>query len=93
MSQLDEFADNINDIVASHNERFAALNEAKRKLQVRGDEIAAGWEQYFLNEAKKLSAAEAALNRISNAPLSTSTSTTAKTSVLSEVPKIGATGG
>ena len=30
MSQLEEFADNVNDIVAGHNERFAKLNDAKR---------------------------------------------------------------
>jgi|KBSMisStandDraft_5_1062788.scaffolds.fasta_scaffold00163_43 hypothetical protein len=88
MSQLDEFADNIDDIVAGHNARFAKLNEAKRKLQAQGDEIATGWENYFLNEAKKLQAAQAALNRISNAPLSSSSPATPKVSVLSDVPKI-----
>lgn len=89
MSQLDEFADNIDDIVASHNKRFQALNEAKRKLQAQGDEIATGWENYFLSEAKKLQAAQAALNRISNAPLSSTSPATPAIRVLSEVPKVG----
>ena len=88
MSQLDEFADNVNDIVAGHNERFRKLNDAKRALQVKGNDIADRWEEYFINEAKQLAMAEAALNRISNVPLSTSTQNTAKTSVLSEVPKV-----
>jgi hypothetical protein len=88
MSQLDEFADNVNDIVAGHNARFQKLNDAKRALQVRGNDIADRWEEYFINEAKQLATAEAALNRISNVPLSTSTSTTVKTTVLSDVPKI-----
>jgi hypothetical protein len=88
MSQLDEFADNVNDIVAGHNERFRKLNDAKRALQVKGNEIADRWEDYFTNEAKKLQQANDALNRISNVPLSTSTSTVAKSTVLSEVPKV-----
>jgi hypothetical protein len=88
MSQLDEFADNVNDIVAGHNARFQKLNDAKRALQVRGNDIADRWEEYFINEAKQLAMAEAALNRISNVPLSTTTAPTAKTNVLSDVPKI-----
>ena len=86
MSQLDEFADNIDDIVASHNARFTKLNDAKRALQVQGDTIATGWENYFLNESKKLQAAQAALNRISNAPLSTVTPATPTGGVLSAIP-------
>jgi hypothetical protein len=73
VSQLDEFADNIDNIVAGHNARFQKLNEAKRALQTQGDTIAQGWEDYFMGEAKKLAAAQAALARISNAPLSTAT--------------------
>ena len=88
MSQLDEFADNIDDIVASHNARFTKLNDAKRALQVQGDTIATGWENYFLNESKKLQAAQAALNRISNAPLSTVTPATPTSGVLSAIPKV-----
>jgi hypothetical protein len=76
VSQLDEFADNIDDIVAGHNARFQKLNEAKRALQTQGDTIAQGWEDYFMGEAKKLAAAQAALNRISNAPLASASSTT-----------------
>ena len=88
MSQLDEFADNIDDIVAGHNARFEKLNAAKRALQVRGDEIAAGWEAYFLGESKKLEAANAALNRISNAPLSSTSPVTPGNGKLSEIPKV-----
>ena len=88
MSQLDEFADNIDAIVASHNARFTKLNDAKRALQVQGDTIATGWENYFLNESKKLQAAQAALNRISNAPLSTVTPATPTSGVLSAIPKV-----
>lgn len=86
MSQLDEFADNIDDIIARHNEMFTALNDAKRKLQVQGNEIAAGWQNYFANETKKLATAQAALSRISNAPLSTTTAPTPATEALSAVP-------
>lgn len=88
MSQLDEFADNIDDIVASHNKRFQALNEAKRKLQAQGDEIATGWENYFMSEAKKLAAAQAALNRISNAPLSSVSTSAPKVQPISALPKV-----
>ena len=61
MSALDEFADNVNDIVASHNARFQKLNDAKRALQVKGNDIADRWEQYFTEEAKKLQVANDAL--------------------------------
>jgi ethanolamine utilization microcompartment shell protein EutL len=88
MSALDEFADNIDDIVAGHNVRFEKLNKAKRALQVQGDEIAQGWEDYFTNEAKKLQAAKAALSRISNAPLSSASPVTPGNTVLSAVPKV-----
>lgn len=88
MSQLDEFADNIDDIVASHNARFTKLNDAKRALQVQGDTIATGWENYFLNESKKLQAAQAALNRISNAPLSSVSPITPTSGPLSSIPKV-----
>ena len=86
MSQLDEFADNIDDIVASHNARFTKLNDAKRALQVQGDTIATGWENYFLNESKKLQAAQAALNRISNAPLSGTSVKPPNSGALSTIP-------
>ena len=86
MSALDEFADNVNDIVASHNARFQKLNDAKRALQVKGNDIADRWEQYFTEEAKKLQVANDALNRISNAPLSTVTPATPTSGVLSAIP-------
>jgi hypothetical protein len=80
MTALDEFSGDIDSIIASHNVRFEKLNSAKRALQTQGDAIAQGWEDYFAGEAKKLQAARAALNRISNAPLST---------VSTKVPDVG----
>ena len=88
MSQLDEFADNIDDIVAGHNARFSKLNEAKRALQVQGNDIAQGWEDYFVSEAKKLQAAKAALSRISNAPLSGVSTAKSPDTTLSAIPTL-----
>ena len=88
MSALDEFADNVNDIVASHNARFQKLNDAKRALQVKGNDIADRWEQYFTEEAKKLQVANDALNRISNAPLSGTSVKPPNSGALSTIPKV-----
>jgi hypothetical protein len=88
MSALDEFADNINDIVANHDARFRKLNERKQALQIRGDDIAAGWESYFADQEKQLAAAEAALNRISNIHLSSVSQTTPTSEPISQIPKV-----
>jgi seryl-tRNA synthetase len=70
MGHLDSFAEDINDTVAMINKSFEVLNTRKQNLQERGVEIARRWSQHFDAQEASLAAAEAALNRISNVPLS-----------------------
>jgi hypothetical protein len=89
MGQLDSFAEDVNETVASLNSVFEALNARKIKLRERGVEIAAKWAQHFDGQDAALAVAEAALNRISNVPLSTAVKTEPKEQTLSEVQKNG----
>lgn len=75
MGQLDSFAEDVNETVADLEKQFAALNDRKQKIRERGTDIAGRWAQHFTNQEAGLVAAEAALNKISNVPLSTETKT------------------
>lgn len=85
MGQLDQFADDVNETVADLEKQFGDLNVRKQKILARGTDVAGRWAQHFTNQEAGLTAAEAALNRISNVPLSkTATDTTAVTTVSTE---------
>jgi len=70
MGHLDSFAEDVNETVADLNRQFESLNARKQKLRERGAEVAAGWAQHFDSQEAALRAAETALNRISNVPVS-----------------------
>lgn len=70
MGHLDSFAEDVNETIADLNRQFESLNSRKQKLKERGTEIALGWSQHFDAQEASLKAAEAALNRISNVPVS-----------------------
>jgi hypothetical protein len=70
MGQLDQFAEDVNETVADLNKVFEGLNARKQKLKERGTEIAGKWAAHFDAQDASLTAAEAALNRISNVPIS-----------------------
>jgi hypothetical protein len=70
MGHLDSFAEDVNDIVKDLDKQFEFLNDRKQQLKERGGEIAGRWAQHFNVQEAALTAAEAALNRISNIPLS-----------------------
>jgi hypothetical protein len=70
VGQLDSFAEDVNETVADLEKQFADLNARKQKILERGTEIAGRWAQHFTTQEQGLTAAEAALNRISNVPLS-----------------------
>ncbi|MDE2471862.1 MAG: hypothetical protein KGL35_24840 [Bradyrhizobium sp.] len=69
MGAIDEFADDVNGIVADIEAQFKVLGDRKRQVQERGNEIAHRWAVYFDTRDQALTQAEAALNRISNVPL------------------------
>lgn len=71
MSHIDEFASDVNAIIADLNAQFGALNDMKVALKTQGNDIAAQWSQYFTDQKQAMQAAQDALNRISNVPLST----------------------
>jgi hypothetical protein len=71
MGHLDSFAEDVNEVVADLEKQFGDLNARKQKIRERGADIAGRWAQHFTSQEGGLTAAEAALNRISNVPLST----------------------
>ena len=70
MGHLDSFAEDVNETVADLNRAFESLNVRKQRLKERGAEIAGRWAQHFDAQEASLKAAETALNRISNVPVS-----------------------
>jgi hypothetical protein len=90
MGHLDSFAEDVNETVASLNREFESLNARKTKLRERGAEIAGKWSAHFDGQEAALTVAEAALNRISNVPVSTAKKADPpKDQKLSEVQKNG----
>lgn len=86
MGAIDDFGSDVNNIIADLNDQFKALNDAKRKLQERGNTIATKWSDYFQAQAKSIAAAEDALNRISNVPLSSAPTSEPGVQPLSAIP-------
>lgn len=70
MGHLDSFAEDVNDVVADLEKAFEYLNARKQSLKERGTEIAGRWADHFEQQHASITAAEAALNRISNVPVS-----------------------
>lgn len=88
MGAIDEFGSDVNGIIADLNAQFKVLNDAKANLKQRGGEIAQKWAEYFTEQTKAVAAAEAALNRISNIPLSSVSQTTPTSEPISQIPKV-----
>jgi hypothetical protein len=70
MGQLDQFAEDVNETLAALNKAFEDLNARKEKLKASGAKIAGKWADHFTAQEASIKAAEAALNRISNVPVS-----------------------
>jgi hypothetical protein len=86
MSALDEFATDVNGIVADLNAQFSVLNDRKLKIKQRGGEIAQKWAEHFDVQETAMKRAEDALNRISNVPLTSVPPKTAAGGMISEIP-------
>lgn len=89
MGQLDSFAEDVNSTISDLNTVFGALNVRKQRLRDRGAEIASKWVAHFDGQEAALKAAEDALNRISNVPLSEAKPAPPKEQTLSEAQKNG----
>ncbi len=88
MSAIDQFAEDVNGVVADLESQFKVLGDRKRKLQDRGNDIALRWAKHFEAQDRALTQAEQALNRISNVPVTKTEQTDSKVTALSAIPKV-----
>jgi hypothetical protein len=66
---IDEFGSDITAITADLDVVFKVLNDKKAKLKQRGNDVAMGWAKFFDAQNQAITAAENALNRVTNAPV------------------------
>lgn len=69
MSKIEEFADDIPNILKGLDEDFGDLGERARALKERGKDVAHAWRMHFDGKAAELARAEEAIKRVSNIPL------------------------
>ena len=75
MGQLDQFADEVGDIMAALEKDAESMNKRKRALIDKSADVFGRWRAHFDQQETSLKAAEAAINKLSNVPLAgTSTS-------------------
>jgi hypothetical protein len=90
MGQLDQFVEEVGDVIAALEEDARALNKRKAALMERSSDVLGRWRNHFTLQESSLKAAEAAINKLSNIPLAgTSTKTAADprlVAALSETP-------
>lgn len=89
MSAIDEFASDVNGVLADLNAQFGVLNDRKQGLKSKGGDIAQRWAQHFDEQARAMQTAEDALNRISNVPLSSTSPAAPVNGALSTIPVKG----
>ena len=88
MGAIDEFASDLNNMLADIDNTFKALSDRKNALQKKGNDVAQRWAEHFDGMQKSMTDAEAALNRISNVPISSTKPVTPTNVALSAVPKL-----
>ena len=88
MGAIDEFASDLNSMLADIDNTFKTLSDRKNQLQRKGNDVAQRWAEHFDAMNKSMTDAEAALNRISNVPISSSPPQTPANIALSQVPKL-----
>lgn len=69
MGRLDEFAEDVPDIVLNLEDTFGSLHERAKNLREKGEEVADKWQRHLDGRANAIAKAEAAINRIANVPL------------------------
>src|SRR5579872_3741933 len=72
MGTIDQFADDVPDVLASLEQQFGDLRGRALALKEQGADVAAKWNQHFDAQAASIRAAEAAIARVSNVPLPSS---------------------
>lgn len=88
MSSIDEFAGDVNGVVADIEAQFKSLSDMKTALSKQANEVAARWSDYFAAQKHAMQKAQDALNRISNVPLSETPKTVPTSGALSQIPKV-----
>lgn len=88
MSAIDEFASDVNGIIADMEAQFKVLQDTKAALKTQGNTLAANWAQYFAAQKAAMQKAQDALNRISNVPLSETSPPAATNGALSSIPVV-----
>lgn len=69
MGTIDQFAEDVPDVLAALETQFGGLRERALALKVQGAMVADKWTQHFDAQAASIRAAEAAIARVSNVPL------------------------
>jgi hypothetical protein len=67
MSKVDQFADDIGDIINGLESTFGDLGERARRLQKRGQETAEAYHRHLENREAELRRVEEAIARLTNA--------------------------
>lgn len=88
MSAIDEFASDVNGILADIEMQFRSLQDMKADVKSRGNELAANWAHYFAAQKAAMQKAQDALNRISNVPLSETSPPVVTNGALSAIPAV-----
>ena len=70
MGQLEQFVDNIPSVLADIERQAEKLNARAAAVKARSDDVFGRWHEHFSGKEASLAAAEAAINRLSNVPLS-----------------------
>lgn len=88
MSAIDEFAADVNGVIADIEAQFKTLQDTKAALKKQGNDLAFNWAAYFAAQKVAMQKAQDALNRLSNAPLSETSPPTVTNGALSSIPVV-----
>jgi len=69
MGTIDQFAEDVPDVLAALEQQFGDLRTQALVLKVEGAVVADKWKQHFDAQAASIRAAADAINRVSNVPL------------------------
>lgn len=74
MGKIDEFAGSVNEVLTDLDQAFGNLSAKAKLLKEKGADVAGRWEQHFAEQSKAIAVAEAAINKVSNVPLASRSS-------------------
>lgn len=95
MSKIEQFADDVPNILRNLEDEFGDLGERARALKERGRDVADAWHAHFDARDLELKRVEEAIKRVSNIPLpasSKSNGVDAKPAETAQLPEAKAGG-